>query len=42
MNQDPMAFVNEGLLQAFVIGGPLGRTMAKRALMPKSPESRYG
>jgi L-alanine-DL-glutamate epimerase-like enolase superfamily enzyme len=33
MNQDPMAFVNEGLLQAFVIGGPLGRTMAKRALM---------
>ena len=28
-----MVFVREGLLQAFVIGGPLGRTMAKRALM---------
>ncbi|MBL8217046.1 MAG: mandelate racemase/muconate lactonizing enzyme family protein [Bryobacterales bacterium] len=33
MGEDPMVFVREGLLQAFVIGGPLGRTMAKRALM---------
>lgn len=33
MGEDPMVFVREGLLQAWVIGGPLGRTMAKRALM---------
>jgi L-alanine-DL-glutamate epimerase-like enolase superfamily enzyme len=33
MGEDPMVFIREGLLQAFVIGGPLGRTMAKRALM---------
>jgi L-alanine-DL-glutamate epimerase-like enolase superfamily enzyme len=33
MGDDPMVFVREGLLQAFVIGGPIGRTMAKRALM---------
>ncbi|MCC6589024.1 MAG: mandelate racemase/muconate lactonizing enzyme family protein [Bryobacterales bacterium] len=33
MGDDPMTFVQEGLLHAFVIGGPLGRTMAKRALM---------
>ncbi|MEX2264184.1 MAG: mandelate racemase/muconate lactonizing enzyme family protein [Bryobacteraceae bacterium] len=33
MGEDPMVFVREGLLQAFVIGGPIGRTMAKRALM---------
>jgi L-alanine-DL-glutamate epimerase-like enolase superfamily enzyme len=36
MGEDPMTFVNEGLLQAFVIGGPLGRTMAKRALMAET------
>lgn len=36
MGDDPMTFVNEGLLQAFVIGGPLGRTMAKRALMAEA------
>src|SRR6185503_2247588 len=33
MGDDPMVFVREGLLQALVIGGPLGRTMAQRALM---------
>ncbi len=33
MGDEPMVFIREGLLQAFVIGGPLGRTMAKRALM---------
>jgi L-alanine-DL-glutamate epimerase-like enolase superfamily enzyme len=33
MGEDPMVFVREGLLHAFVIGGPIGRTMAKRALM---------
>jgi L-alanine-DL-glutamate epimerase-like enolase superfamily enzyme len=36
MGEDPMVFVSEGLLQAFVIGGPLGRTMAKRALMAEA------
>jgi L-alanine-DL-glutamate epimerase-like enolase superfamily enzyme len=36
MGEDPMVFVREGLLQAFVIGGPLGRTMAKRALMAEA------
>lgn len=30
---EPMVWVREGLVQAWVIGGPLGRTMAKRALM---------
>ncbi len=30
---EPMVFVREGLVQAWVIGGPLGRTMAQRALM---------
>lgn len=38
MGDDPMTFVNEGLLQAFVIGGPLGRTMAKRALMAEATQ----
>src|SRR5262249_46542531 len=33
MGDDPMVFIREGLLQAFVLGGPIGRTMAKRALM---------
>ncbi|HZT30674.1 MAG TPA: mandelate racemase/muconate lactonizing enzyme family protein [Bryobacteraceae bacterium] len=33
MGAEPMVFVQEGLLQAFVIGGPLGKTMAQRALM---------
>jgi L-alanine-DL-glutamate epimerase-like enolase superfamily enzyme len=33
MGAEPMAFIDERLLQAFVIGGPLGRTMAQRALM---------
>jgi L-alanine-DL-glutamate epimerase-like enolase superfamily enzyme len=33
MGSEPMAFLQEGLLQAWVIGGPLGRTMAQRALM---------
>jgi L-alanine-DL-glutamate epimerase-like enolase superfamily enzyme len=36
MGDDPMVFINEGLLQAFVIGGPLGRTMARRALMAET------
>lgn len=36
MGEDPLVFVREGLLQAFVIGGPLGRTMAKRALMAEA------
>ncbi len=36
MGEDPMVFIREGLLQAFVIGGPLGRTMAKRALMAEA------
>ena len=36
MGEDPLVFIREGLLQAFVIGGPLGRTMAKRALMAEA------
>ena len=36
MPEDPMVFIREGLLQAFVIGGPLGRTMQKRALMAET------
>jgi L-alanine-DL-glutamate epimerase-like enolase superfamily enzyme len=36
MGEDPLAFIREGLLQAFVIGSPLGRTMAKRALMAEA------
>lgn len=36
MGDDPMTFINEGLLQAFVIGGPLGRGMTKRALMAEA------
>jgi len=30
---EPMTFVREGLVQAWVIGGPIGRTLAQRALM---------
>ena len=33
MGAEPMVFVREELLQAFVLGGPIGRTMAQRALM---------
>lgn len=33
MPSDPMPFVNERLLVAFVIGGPIGRTLVQRALM---------
>jgi L-alanine-DL-glutamate epimerase-like enolase superfamily enzyme len=33
MGQEPLVFIREGLLQAFVLGGPIGRTMAQRALM---------
>jgi L-alanine-DL-glutamate epimerase-like enolase superfamily enzyme len=33
MGAEPMVFINEGLVQAFVVGGPSGRTMAQRALM---------
>jgi L-alanine-DL-glutamate epimerase-like enolase superfamily enzyme len=36
MGEDPLVFIREGLLQAFVIGGPLGRTMAKRALLAEA------
>jgi L-Ala-D/L-Glu epimerase len=33
MGSEPMVFIREQLLQAFVVGGPLGRGMAERALM---------
>jgi L-alanine-DL-glutamate epimerase-like enolase superfamily enzyme len=33
MGSEPMVFIREGLVQAFVLGGPIGRTMAQRALM---------
>ncbi len=33
MGPDPMTFIKEGLLDAFVIGGPIGRSLAQRALM---------
>jgi L-alanine-DL-glutamate epimerase-like enolase superfamily enzyme len=33
MTPDPMPYVREGLLDSFVIGGPLGRTFVQRALM---------
>ncbi|NND05283.1 MAG: mandelate racemase/muconate lactonizing enzyme family protein [Saprospiraceae bacterium] len=33
MTADPMPYIREGLLDAFVIGGPLGRTFVQRALM---------
>jgi len=33
LGSEPMVFINEGLVQAFVLGGPIGRTMTQRALM---------
>jgi L-alanine-DL-glutamate epimerase-like enolase superfamily enzyme len=33
MGPEPMVFVREGLIQAFVIGGPVGRTLTQRAMM---------
>ncbi len=33
MTRDPMPYVREGLLDSFVIGGPLGKTLVQRALM---------
>ncbi len=33
MGAEPMVFIREGLVQAFVLGGPIGRTMTQRALM---------
>ena len=33
ITDDPMPFINEGLLDSFVVGGPLGRTFVQRALM---------
>ena len=33
MTPDPMPYVREGLLDSFVIGGPMGRTFVQRALM---------
>lgn len=33
MPADPMPFVREGLLSAFVVGGPLGKGLVQRALM---------
>lgn len=33
MTSDPMPYVREGLLDSFIIGGPMGRTFVQRALM---------
>jgi L-alanine-DL-glutamate epimerase-like enolase superfamily enzyme len=33
MGPEPMVFIREGLVQAFVIGGPVGKTLTQRALM---------
>ena len=33
MGPEPMVFIHEGLVQAFVIGGPVGKTLTQRALM---------
>ena len=33
MTPDPMPYIREGLLDTFVIGGPLGKTLIQRALM---------
>ena len=33
MPQDPMTFIREGLVDAFVVGKPMGRTLVQRALM---------
>jgi L-alanine-DL-glutamate epimerase-like enolase superfamily enzyme len=32
MGPEPMVFVREGLVQAFVIGGPVGKTLTQRAM----------
>jgi D-galactarolactone cycloisomerase len=33
MTPDPMPYIREGLLDSFVIGGPMGKTLVQRALM---------
>lgn len=33
MPQDPMPFIRDGLVDAFVVGGPLAKTFVQRALM---------
>ncbi len=33
MGPEPMVFVREGLVQAFVVGGPIGKTLTQRAMM---------
>ncbi|NND34167.1 MAG: mandelate racemase/muconate lactonizing enzyme family protein [Saprospiraceae bacterium] len=33
ITDDPMPYISEGLLDSFVVGGPLGRTFVQRALM---------
>ena len=33
---DPMPFIREGLVDAFVVGKPMGRTLVQRALMAES------
>jgi len=33
MGPEPMVFVREGLVQAFVVGGPVGKTLTQRAMM---------
>jgi L-alanine-DL-glutamate epimerase-like enolase superfamily enzyme len=33
MGSEPMVFIREGLLNAWVVGGPVGQGMARRALM---------
>ena len=38
MPPDPMPFVREGLLAAFVVGGPMGRTLMQRALMAETTQ----
>ena len=36
MPADPMPFVRDGLVEAFVIGKPMGRTLVQRALMAET------
>jgi len=36
MPADPMPFVREGLIEAFVVGKPMGRTLVQRALMAET------
>ena len=31
--RDPMPFIRKGLLDALVVGGPVGKTAVRRALM---------